>query len=125
MKRVTLQPMEYIERLLKGEHLYTSPQLNAYLFMSSGGKFMFMGSGSSPAIQMDKPKEFYLPCEWYEDIPESGVLVKTEDGTRVIASYDKGFDLVNTDDGDNYYPSEIEPLTNEEIKAFLRSEINT
>lgn len=57
---------------------------------------------------------------WYENIPEHGVLCRVKDyGVVVITEWDK--DLKDVGDIFNYYNMcDVTPLTNEEIKKFLR-----
>jgi hypothetical protein len=53
-----------------------------------------------------KPK----PLEWYENIPEHGVLVRSKNTKSIYVAKKVA------------YPEECTPLTNEEIKQFLRGE---
>ena len=57
---------------------------------------------------------------WYENIPEHGVLCNTKSfGVVVIKEWNEDLNLVG-DDFTDYEMSEVTPLTNEEIKKFLR-----
>jgi len=60
--------------------------------------------------------------EWYENIPESGVLCKLDDEYRLIKSTDISEDgeLFAIDKaGNEFYPEDLTPLTAAEIMAFI------
>lgn len=66
--------------------------------------------------------DFYLKPKWYEDIPKHGVLVRYE-GSKLIYRIDKKISDEHVQDTSRKTIIHIDfvtPLTNEEIKTFLR-----
>ena len=58
--------------------------------------------------------------KWYEDIPEHGVLVRSATKVYLAKSYSDGW--VDTDGVAFFAPKHLTPLSDEEIKKFLRGE---
>ncbi len=74
--------------------------------------------------QNDIPFDIYeeVPYEWYDDIPQHGILCKTEAGNVILVrnKNQKNQKKVETFGNEYYYIEFITPLTDEEIKMYLR-----
>ena len=121
-----MQPDEQSERLRAGEKLFVENHEHAYLFMSNIGSFMFRADNGHdyPAYGLHKAREVYIKSakQWFDEIPEHGVLCRIANESLIVVIV-KAFENTSIDvAGDYFTTSELTPLTNQEIKAFLAPE---
>ena len=119
---------EVVDYVLEGGVLYHScqdryPNRRLELYLGEVSWCGYFEKPTAMVVSSNLLLSFKIKQEWWENIPDCGVLVRRDEGVYIVNSWDKATDLLHSIHG-WLDKSSVTPLTKTEIKKFLDAAVD-